>query len=113
MKARVEYKILLLTYKALKYEKPKYLRDNINLFEPDMSVTVRHAGERHRLFEPRTTSKLEDRAFKYCAPRLYNKLPTSMKNINDEIVFKKRLKALLFSRSYDTESETIKDPYKL
>ena len=73
MKARIIYKICLLTYKALKFGEPKYLYECLVPFELETSVTVRHASDRHRLFEPRTNRCSGERSFKYSAPRLYNK----------------------------------------
>ena len=113
MKARVEYKIILLVYKALKYNEPKYLRNYLSFFRPETNVTVRHASELYRLFEPRTSCKLGERAFVHCAPRLFNKLPPDMKNIQEERKFKKELKTLMFSRSYNIEDKTMNEQYKL
>ena len=54
MKARIIYKIYLLTYKALKFGEPKYINEYLVPFGLETSVAVRHANDRHRLFEPRT-----------------------------------------------------------
>ena len=109
----MEYKIILLVYKALKYNEPKYLRNCLSFFRPETNVTVRHASELHRLFEPRTNCKLGERAFEHSAPRLYNKLPSELKDIQDEMRFKKELKTLMFIRSYDIEETTIRADYKI
>ena len=47
MKARIIYKICLLTYKALKFGEPKYLYEYLVPFELETSVTVKHASDRH------------------------------------------------------------------
>ena len=99
VKARVEYKVMLLTYKALWYNEPKYLRDCLTFYVPETNVTVRHASEPYRLFEPRTNSKFGERAFGHCAPRLYNRLPPEIRNIPNEMKFKRELKTFLFARS--------------
>ena len=113
VKARIEYKLLLLAFKTLNYNEPKYLRNQLNNFRLGTNVSVRHASDEHRLSEPRTNCKLGERAFKYIVPRLYNKLPIEMKNIQEEWKFKKKLKTLLFSRSYDLEDLTINPDYAL
>ena len=41
MKARIIYKICLLTYKALKFGEPKYLNEYLVPFELETSVAVR------------------------------------------------------------------------
>ena len=87
IKARVEYKIILLVYKALTYGEPKYLRHYLCLFEPETNVTVRHARERLRLSEPRTNCKIGERTFAHYAPRLYNRIPQEMKTLHEQFNF--------------------------
>ena len=114
MKARVIYKIYLLIYKALKFGEPKYLYEYLVPFELETSVTVRHANDRHRLFEPRTNRCSGERSFQYSAPRLYNKLPVEIikdsENINQ---FRKRLKTYLFGEFYVMNQKTINEQYKV
>ena len=107
IKARIEYKILFLVFKALKYSEPTYLRKHLSRVRLETNVTIRHTSDIHRLFEPRTDSKLGERSFRYNAPRLYNNLPSDLKNIQDEENFKKKLKTYLFARSYDLEDQSI------
>ena len=73
MKARIIYKICLLTYKTLKFGELKYLNEYLVPFGLETSVAVRHANDRHRLFEPRTIRSSGERSFQYSAPKLYNK----------------------------------------
>ena len=113
MKARIIYKICLLTYKALKFGEPKYLYEYLVPFELETSVTVRHASDRHRLFEPRTSRCIGERSFQYSAPRLYNKLPVEIKDSENINQFKKRLKTYLFGESYDMNQKTINKQYKI
>ena len=80
IKARIEYKIILLTYKALKYNEPKYLRKMLSRYDPGTNLTTRLADEIGRLHEPRTNKNYGERAFNYCAPRLFNKLPIVIRN---------------------------------
>ena len=112
LKARVEYKTILLTYKALKYNEPKYLRKKLDLFNPETNVIIRHQCDIYRLTEPRTNTKLGERAFRYCAPRLYNKISVEVKNLEEE-KFKKKLKTLLYTSSYDNVEKNLKDDYRL
>lgn len=53
-----------------------------------------------------------EHAFASCAPRLYNKLPIQLKNMNDVVQFKKKLKTFLFERCYDTTDARITASYK-
>ena len=109
MKARIIYKICLLTYKALKFGEPKYLYEYLVPFELETSVTVRHGSDRHRLFEPRTSHCSGERSFQHSAPRLYNKLPVEIKDSENINQFKKTLKTYLFGESYDMNQKTINE----
>ena len=66
----------------------------------------------HRLTEPRFNTEMGRRAFEKSAPRLYNKLPESVKTADMLELFKKRLKSYLFAKCYDTKSMTINENYK-
>ena len=109
MKARIIYKICLLTYKALKFGEPKYFSDYLVPFGLETSVAVRHANDRHRLFEPRTIRSSGERSFQYSAPRLYNKLPVVIKDSENINQFKKRLKTYLFGESCDMNQKIINE----
>ena len=113
IKARIEYKIMVLTYKALKHDEPRYLRKMLKRYESNTSQTTRLASELERLHEPRTNTNYGERAFSYCAPRLYNKLPGEIKNQPNIMTFKKKLKTFLFNKCYDLEDKTMKENYKL
>ena len=113
MKARIMYKICLLTYKALKFGEPKYLDEYLVPFGLETSVAVRHANDRHRPFEPRTIRSSGERSFLYSSPRLYGKLPVVIKDSENINQFKKRLKTYLFGESYDMNQKTINEQYKV
>ena len=113
MKAKIIYKICLLTYKALKFGGPKYLNEYLVPFGLETSVTVRHGNDRHRLFEPRTVRSSGEIFFQYSAPRLYNKLPVVIKDSENINQFKKKLQTYLFGESYDMSQNTINEQYKV
>ena len=113
IKARIEFKILTLTFKALKNNEPKYLKKMLDIFEPGANVTTRQAEEFNRLHEPRTNSNYGERAFRYHAPRLFNKIPEEIRNQPDINKFKKKLKTYLFQNCYDLEDKNLKEQYKL
>ena len=114
IKARIEFKICLLTYKTMKYGEPKYLRDCLvpNVEATSANVTTRHASDPHRLFEVSVNRMVGSRTFRYAAPRLFNRLPLDIKDSQNVIVFKKKLKTHLFSKCYDCVSKTINISYK-
>ena len=51
--------------------------------------------------------------YSYIAPRLYNKLPITIKLIDSLNSFKSNLKAFLFSCAYDQSGLTVQEDYAL
>ena len=115
IKARINYKICLLTHTAIVTGKPSYLREMINLRQPvgDTGINTRLDTDGRKLTEPRCTSNIGFRAFRSAAPRLYNKLPRAIRTTDNLTTFKKKLKTYLFSDCYNTEDSTISDDYIL
>ena len=99
IRARIRYKILLLTFKSLNNLAPVYLKDLVSI-----QVHVRNtrsSNEGHRLVERKSKLKYGgDRAFSVCAPRLWNQLPASLRSCSNIISFKRQLKTHLFT-SFD------------
>ena len=58
-------------------------------------------------------SNFANRSFSYVAPRLYNKLPLSLKQIKSVDAFKKQLKSFFFSWAYDLSNHTVCEEYAL
>ena len=75
-------------------------------------MELRHDTDIHRLLEPRSNFDIGFRAFERCAPRLYNKLPSDIKECFETSDFKKKLKTYLFREAYDCGSKTMKENYK-
>ena len=112
IKARIIYKICVMTYQAIKFEKPKYMRELLRGFQLQTSMFLRHSADPHRLDEPRSNLEIGTRGFMRCAPRLYNRLPEDIKSSENQEIFKKRLKTHLFIECYDLEEKSIRDYYK-
>ena len=113
VKARIEYKLCLLTFQALKFGKPDYLRKMLEGFSVDSGIVLRHSSEPGRLNEPLCNSSLGFCSFKFGGPRLYNKLLISVRESNSLDVFRSRLKTFYFDHSYDLVSKTITEHYRL
>ena len=111
IKARIVFKICILTYIALSTGKPAYLWNKLSKFTTELGVSVRHSHDPHRLNEPRMNKEIGTRNFKYSAPRLFNSLPRSVKDSGNLEVFKKKLKTFLFNECYDLDTKTITDRY--
>jgi hypothetical protein len=75
IKFRIEFKILLLTFKAIHNQTAHYISQLISLKVP--ARTLRH-NTGILLNEVKTRTHQGDRAFSAIAPRLWNKLPASI-----------------------------------
>ena len=94
--ARVDFKVLLLTYKALHGLAPTFLSD---LVLPTRTLRSQDAG---LLTVPRICKQTAGgRAFSYRAQFLWNGLPVHVRDADSVSTFKSLLKTHLFSRSYD------------
>ena len=115
VKARIEFKLCLVTFKVLKFGEPKYLADLLRHPPARPGVAVRHDGDPLRLAEPRAyqQSSFFERSFAYMAPRLYNRLPLSVRQLSSIECFKRQLKTFLFDRSYNLERGVVTDGYRL
>ena len=105
VKARIEYKLCLLTHKILKFGEPKYLADLLSFRTNNLNVALRSADDPSCLDEPRAVRErsFAARSFSYTAPRLYNRLPQCIRQSGTVDGFKRQLKTFLFSRAYDQD----------
>ena len=93
VKERIEFKVLLLVYKALAGNSPSYLTNLINYNcisgsrTPSLSTT-------------QVKTSIGKRAFEHFAPILWNSIPNEIKLSKDISSFKKVLKTFLFRNSY-------------
>ena len=115
IKARIEFKLCLITFKVLMFGKPEYLAELLKPASARPGVVLRSEDDPLRLDEPGAVnqSSFSDRSFSFIAPRLYNKLPLSMRQLTSVESFKRQLKAYLFSRSYDLGRGEVMDNYRV
>ena len=97
VKHRINFKINLLTFKSLRTSQPVYLKSLLNKSAP--SRTLR-SNQGPLLVVPRVKTVTGSRAFGSCAPRLWNALPLSLRNMDSLTGFKKHLKTHLFRVAY-------------
>ena len=93
IKFRIQFKVLLLVYKALNRLVPNYIKELLVPYKPRRHLRSEAKG---LLDEPRTRLRFGDRAFSISAPRLWNALPQHLKNSTSCQAFKKCLKTHLF-----------------
>ena len=96
--ARIEYKILILAWKAYHGIGPNYL---IELLEKKPSLYSTRSLDQNLLQIPKTKLvKYGDRAFQKSAPLIWNKLTSELRKITVLNSFKSKLKTHLFTKYY-------------
>ena len=95
---RIDYKIILLTYKALNNLAPNYICDLIQTYSPGR--TLRSANKSLLYTTKFKRSSYGGRAFSHAAPKLWNSLPLEFRQASSLSIFKKRLKTNLLERVY-------------
>ena len=99
IRARINFKVLLLTFKALHGLAPQYLRSLISV---KTSCYNLRGSNTLLLAKPSVKSKvtLGDRAFAIAAPSLWNSLPSELRSITCLTSFEAHLKTFLFRHAY-------------
>lgn len=101
VKARIEFKIILLLQKCLLYQKPSYLRDLVTINHNNKYMNLRFYSDGKKLMILRSNNKKEDRQFQIAGPKLYNELPLLLRSNNSIGKFKKDLKTFLFKKYFE------------
>jgi hypothetical protein len=96
---RIEFKVLVLTFKCMKNIAPMYL---CNLVQPYSSRCNLRSNDLFLLHVPFTDSQfIRNHAFSYVGPSHFNALPLSVRSSTSLDVFKRRLKTHLFKQCYN------------
>ena len=101
VKYRIDFKILLITYKAIHGLAPAYLSELITL-KTVSRYSLRSSDE--VLLQPpriKTLRTLGDRSFTVAAPALWNNLPNAVHCAQSVQSFEDRLKTHLFRQAFD------------
>ena len=95
---RIDFKVLLLIYKALNGQGPSYIANSLVSYIPSRTLRSSAAG----LLEVPSSSrkKIGDAAFVNYAPKLWNTLPIDIKEASSLDIFKRKLKTYLFTRAF-------------
>ena len=91
---RIEFKILLHTWKTLHGQYPLYLQNLISEYIPVRNL---RSSTNKQLNVQRTNLTLGEKAFASSAPSLWNALPLRIRSAESLEAFKKYLKSYLFS----------------
>ena len=115
IKARIKFKICVLTHQAITTGKPGYLRSMITIKQPTemggSGSNTRSNTDGRKLTEPRCNSNVGFKAFMSAAPRLYNTLPREIRSLDSLDAFKRKLKTFLFTDCYDLGDYSITPNY--
>ena len=100
VKSRIDYKILISTFKAIYGIAPKYISDLVSL-RPNSTYRLR-SNDKFLLSSPmfKTLPTLGDRAFVAAAARLWNALPYDIRSTSNFTSFKGKVKTRLFIQAY-------------
>jgi hypothetical protein len=95
---RIQYKLLLITFKSMNGCAPSYLSNLLNTYSPTRSLRSSTANllQTHS-YRLKTYGK---RSFSVAAPFLWNSLPSELRETTCLNTFKKKLKTYLFKLSY-------------
>ena len=98
IKARIEYKTLLFTYKALNNLAPDYISSLLKYYEPSRAL---RSSESNQLIIPKTNlTSMGDRAFSVASPKSWNSVLSNIESSPSLNIFKKHLKTYLFTKYY-------------
>ena len=98
VKDRINFKILLLTYRALNDLAPEYISELVRFYRPAKDL---RSGKLLQLAVPTTRLKtFGDRCFEAAAPKEWNKLPLNIKLSTSIASFKSSVKTHLFELRY-------------
>ncbi len=86
IKHRIDFKILLITYKALNGLAPQYLSELLSHYSPPRPLQSQNSG--HLIIPRISKSTAGSRSFYYLAPKLWNNLPNTVRKADTLCQFK-------------------------
>ena len=99
VEARIEYKVLLLAYKALNGLAPLYLAELLHFKQNSRSL---RSSDEQLLLVPKTRLKtIGDRSWSFNAAKSWNCLPLKLRSSQTVSIFKENLKTYLFRKHFN------------
>ena len=99
---RLDFKILIITFKAIHGHAPEYICNLIHIKNP--STYGLRSNFELLLAPPSTETEKTLGAFTAAAPSLWNKLPSEIREEDNFERFKSKLKTFLFRAAYPMKS---------
>jgi hypothetical protein len=97
IKHRINFKLATIIYKVKQTNEPTYLADLLKTYIP---VKYLRSSVSNLLELQRTHTTTASRAFSVAAPKIWNNLPDSIKNLNTVKDFKSKLKTHFFKSTF-------------
>ena len=97
---RIEFKILLTTFKAHKGLVPGYVHDMLHAYQPPRALRLMNLALLKSLSAQRKT--VGGKSFAAVAPTLWNKLCLTLRQTTEVEGFKSALKTHLFKKAYSS-----------
>jgi len=97
---RIDFKLVVLTYRCLHGLAPRYLSDYIQSVAVSNCRHLQSSSSSQLAIRRTRLSTVGDRAFPIAGCRLWNSLPSDVTSASTLSVFRNRLKTYLFSRSF-------------
>ena len=99
---RITFHLCGLTHRCFNGSVPAYLTENIRLTaNVEIHHHLRSSTTTTLVVPPVQRCTLGDRAFPVAAPRVWNSLPPSLRNVSSLVPFRHQLKTFLFVHSFD------------
>ena len=95
---RINFKLLLITFKALNNLAPSYISNLLHLYTPNR--LLRSSSKFQLQVPPSNLKTYGDRAFSVCVPKLWNCLPYHIRCSPSVSAFKSSLKTYFFKRYF-------------
>ena len=95
---RIDFKISLLTFKCLNGLAPSYLSSLIEIYNPNRNL--RSASKFLLKEKVSNFKKIGEKCFSFSAPKVWNKLPISIRSETSIETFKRKLKTFYFQEAY-------------
>ena len=98
LRQRISHKVLSLVYMVLHDETaPTYLKQ---LLQPRRPARILRSSGALQLVEPRSWSTFYSRAFSIVGPKLWDRLPMDIRNVNSTAALHKLIKTVLFHQHF-------------
>ena len=101
---RIKFKVLVLTFKALRGPGPIYLKDCLFLYKPQRNLRSSDANlleiPNHQVIRLTSTRK---KVFSTVAPTWWNELPSEIRALSELSQFRKACKTILFCQAFNLD----------